>query len=179
MEGLKKINVYAKLGKTLSDLASVLAIIGAVFCTIAAVQVGTVGDAQLGTIGGTVIKGIIADYEGSSKSLLLAVLLFYVAFCFVETIVALLFKSYFKKELKAETPFTMQGAARANKIGIITFIVFAVLIAVECVLILSFNAEQEFATVNTACIVSMIVGIGFFTLSPFLEYGAKILEEKK
>ena len=119
MKTLNTIQKLAKIGRVLSQIAFVCAVVAFCGC-VAGLLSATLGNGDVIRWGGVTLHGIIAHserYDLKGISAALAGLLF---ICAGEAVLAKFAACYFKNEVKAGTPFTLSGAKELLHLGILT-----------------------------------------------------------
>ncbi len=133
------------------------------------------------TLGNVTLYGLIADDSGYSVESIGAALAAGMVVCAGEAVLAKFAERYFANEMKAETPFTEQGAKELMRLGILTIV-----IPTAC----AFIAEVlqgiivGFAGVTTDTIFdisangdgAVVLGIMFIVMSLLCRYGAEVTE---
>lgn len=118
MESLKTVQVFAKIGKILSQIVFVCCIIGVAGCVLALILL-PIG-AQLLDIEGATLNDYLIAYEGYSLDTLYATIASAMVIVAGECVTAKFAQLYFKRELKDGTPFTLRGAKEMLRLGIIS-----------------------------------------------------------
>ncbi len=108
MKTLGTIQKLYKIGKILSRIAFIISVIGFCGCIAALLSLG-IGNGSLIKIGGVTLHGLISDDLGYNIRSIGAALSGWLFVCAGEAVVAKFAEIYFKNELKAGTPFTLDG----------------------------------------------------------------------
>ena len=119
MNTLEPIQKLAKLGKVLSRIAFVFAVVGVCGCVAGLLSV-CFGSGLPIKLGNVTLHGLIdADYGSNIKSIT-ATLYGWLIVCAGEAVLARFAACYFRNELAAGTPFTQAGAQELLRLGILT-----------------------------------------------------------
>ena len=119
MKSLATIQKLSKIGKILSKIAFVFSVIGFCGC-IAGILSLSFGADNLLKFGGVTLHGLISEHLGCDAQGVLAALIGWLFVCAGEAVLAKFAEKYFKNELQAETPFTLDGAKELLRLGILT-----------------------------------------------------------
>ena len=116
-KSLKTIQTLANLGKIFSQIIYICCIVGGIGCLVGIIALLGVNGL---VIGGKDITSLIV----SKSNIAIETLVFYCIAgfiaCVAECIVAKFANTYFKHELVAGTPFTMDGSKEILRLGILT-----------------------------------------------------------
>ena len=181
MKTLKTIQKLSGIGKVLCKIAFVFAVIG--FCASAAGIISLcVGSDNVLKLGGVSLHGILSEKYGANAQGVIAVLIGWLIFCAGEAVLAKFAEAYFKNELKAETPFTLDGAKELLRLGILTAAIptgCAVLGNIAEGIAAGFMDVEEAAALglNFDAEPSIVLGIMFILGSLLCRYGAELKEE--
>lgn len=118
---LKTIQTLSKIGKIVSKIVFICCIVGFVACLVSLVL--GVGTGELVRLGGVSIRGILEEQAGISVGTVYAATAVGLLLCAGEAVVAKYAELYFKHELQAGTPFTMDGAGELLRLGILTIVI--------------------------------------------------------
>ncbi len=182
MKSLNTIQKLSKIGKVLSKIAFIFSVIGFCGC-IAGLLSLNLGNGSLIKIGGVTIHGLIDNSMGYNIKSICAALSGWLIVCAGEIVLAKFAETYFKNELKAGTPFTLDGAKELPRLGILTIAIStgcAVISEIVTGIVGSFiHAGKEIATDlyfdNES---SIVLGIMFTIMSLLCRYGAEETERK-
>ena len=119
MKSLNTIQSLSRLGKVLSKIAFILAVVGFCGC-IAGLLSLSFGNGGLLKIGGVTLHGLIGDELGYNIKSITVALLGWLVICAGEAVLAKFAEVYFGNELKAGTSFTLAGAKELTRLGILT-----------------------------------------------------------
>lgn len=116
---LSTIQVLFKLGKILSTIALICSV-AAASLSLAGIICLAAGAEKVFKIGGVTIHGIIANKAGMTTDQMISALSVCLIVFAAEAVLAWFAKNYFKRELAAGTPFTLEGAKELTRLGILT-----------------------------------------------------------
>lgn len=182
MKSLKKIQTLSKIGKVLSKIAFIFAIVGFCGC-IAGLLSLNLGNGSLIQIGGVTIHGLIENSMDYNINSICAALSGWMIICAGEAVLAKFAAVYFGNELKAGTPFTFAGAKELLRLGIMT-----IAIPIGCAVVGSiiegivgsfmkvtkdFAADLYFDNEG-----SVALGVMFIIMAMLCRYGAELTEGK-
>ena len=119
MKTLKTIQTLSKLGKILSKIAFIFAVIGVCGCVAGMLSLN-LGNGGLIKIGGVTLHGLLDGDYGYNIQSVTAALSGWLIFCAGEAVLAKFAECYFRNELAAGTPFTLSGAKELMRLGILT-----------------------------------------------------------
>ncbi len=182
MKSLNTIQKLSKIGKILSKIAFVFAVIGFCGCVAGLLSLN-LGNGSLIKIGGVTLHGLIDNSMGYNIKSVSALLSGWLVVCAGEAVLAKFAELYFKNELKAGTPFTIDGAKEILRLGILTLAIptgCAVVGEIVTGIVGSFiHAGKEIATDlyfdNES---SIVLGVMFIIMSLLCRYGAELAERK-
>jgi len=173
---LEIIQKLSKIGKVLSKIIEVFCIVGAVFCLIGIISL-SVGNFEAFKIGGVTVHSIIEESAGMSIGTMYASMSVGLIMCIAEVIITKIAGLYFKNEIAAGTPFTMDGAKEMLRLGICTIAIsVGSLIVADItynVLNKCFDSVADMSLDNAS---QVGIGIAFIIVSLLCKYGA--LREK-
>lgn len=183
MKSLKRIQSLHKLGRILSKLAFVFAVIGVCGC-IAGLLSLRFGDGSLLKFSGVTIYGLIAQGTGYNIKSIAAALSGWMIVCAGEAVLASFAAAYFRNELEAGTPFTRDGARELLRLGILTMAIplgCAVAGKITQGIVGSFLHVTKEATADLAFGNggSMMLGGMFLAVSLLCRYGAELREGRE
>lgn len=116
---LHTIQKFAKVGKVLSTIIFVICIVAAALCVVGAICWQAFGNFEYTALGGVTISGIVNAEEGGVVTACAAGFVLLLG----EIILAKSAQKYFKRELKAGTPFTLSGAKELMRLGVKTIVI--------------------------------------------------------
>lgn len=176
MKTLKTIQTLSKVAKILSTIVFVCSIIGCVSCLIGAVCLGA-GGAIL-QAGGYDFAKLIQESSGMTVETLYAIMACSVILCAGEIAISKFAQLYFKHELEAGTPFTLNGAREMMRLGIIIVSVSigtTIVAAIVYAIIKAVNANVGKYDVGNY--TSIMTGIVFMIISLLLKHGAEVSKD--
>lgn len=178
MKSLSVIQTLSKIGKIFSNIINVCCVVGIVGCICGLISV-PFADKGIFKIGGTSVYGLIFAGEKIDSYQVYTVLAGVLIFCIGEYIVSRFSKRYFKNELEAGTPFTLDGANELMRLGIITICVpigAIVLSEIVCAVITNIAGFGE--AIDFDGYDSVAIGVMFIFMSVICRCGAEALNEK-
>lgn len=116
---LKTIQTLAKIGKVMSKIAYICALVGVGVCVVSLVCLPLLGD-RIVMIDGESLSQLMGMGDAEAVKIAYAYLVGWLAVCAGEAVLGRKAYVYFVNELKAGTPFTMEGAAEMKRLGIFT-----------------------------------------------------------
>ncbi len=177
MKSLESIQKIFNAGRILSKIGKIVCIVGA--CIGACGILGIIFIPDNLKIGGTTIKGIV-DTSASGEGAGYASLAVMIIMCIGYAILCRLGEKCFENELKAGTPFTVEGGKELTLLGMYTVCIplitnFAGKIAIQ---ILQHFME---GVKNVDLDYNMNVGLGFaiIVMGMLCRCGAELMSEKK
>ena len=177
LKSLHTIQKLAKVAKVLCRIVFVCGLIGCIGCVagILALAAGLTESVQLGDV---TIHGIIEAEASVSVGTMYASMAVACIFCIGEVILAKIAEKYFKNELDAGTPFTMEGAAQLKRLGIYTICIplGTVIVASIAYEIISY-CFTNVADLNIDNVGSIGLGIMFLVASVLCKYGAEVKQQ--
>lgn len=179
MNTLKTIQKLCRLGKALCRAAFVLAVIGFFGCAAGLISL-QFGSGEIVSRGGVTLHGILALSAGRSPVSAAAALAGWLIVCAGEAVLARLAERYFKNELKAQTPFTIAGAAEMQRLGVLTIVIpvvacaLAANIAEGVILGLTQTAGAIAADIYPNAGASVALGVMFIVASLLCRCGAEL-----
>ena len=173
MKTLKALQVLAKIGRILSTIVFVVCIVGAALSVLGIVCLAIIPNGI--RIGGMTVQGLAAQKAGWSMSTCYLAMTQAVIFCAGEAVLAKFAERYFKNELAAGTPFTLDGAKELMRLGILaicipigTAIVAAIAYGIfKAVAQDATNPDFEYST-------SIILGVMMVVGSLLCRHGAEV-----
>lgn len=178
MKSLKILQTLSKIAKILSQIVFVFSIVGAAFCAVGILSLAFTQSSFL-VIGGISIKGIIEQNTNMNiQSVCMSMLVGFIL-CAGEAVVSKFANIYFKNELKAETPFTFEGAKEIMRLGIITIVVPTAAAIINTIIYetvkLAIGGLEPMKINNGS---SIALGVMFLILSVVFKYGAEVLDNQ-
>lgn len=176
MKTLKTIQTLSKIGIIFSKIVYICCIVGIGGCVVGMAAMGIAGESV--KLGGVTLHSILQEEAGVSTGTIWAAMAVGVILCIGEFVVAYMAHRYFDCELKAGTPFTMDGAKELLHLGIFAIWVpmaAAILAQVAHGLIAEFMVNV--APFQLDGFDSAGMGVMLIVLSLFCKYGAEVKEE--
>lgn len=173
MKTLKTIQTISKVAKVISKIVFILCIIGCAGCILGIVSLAVIPDGF--KVGEVTLHSIIEDNAEMNMGTMYTSMAMAIFICAGEAVLAKFAELYFKNELKAGTPFTLDGAKELMRLGILTVCIpiGAQIIAgiVGSIMVTLFNDA-----VKNSFELSGSVGLGvmFIVMSLLCRYGAEI-----
>ena len=169
---LESIQTVARIGRILSTVAHVFCLVGGIICLVGIICIGIPSSVR---IGGVTIYSLLGNMEGLSLGTCYAATITGFIICTGACIVAKLCERYFKNELAAGTPFTLEGARELLKLGICTICIPLGTIAVACLCnAVAMNLFDDVAAISIDGSFPVVLGVAFIALSLVCRYGAEI-----
>lgn len=180
MKSLQTIQKFSKIGKILSKMAFIISVISFCGC-IAGILSMSLGNGSLIKLGGVTLHKLISEEYGYNIKSITATLSGWLVVCAGEAVLAKYAEVYFQNELKAETPFTLAGAKKLLRLGILTITVptgCAVVGSIVEGIITGFMKVEKAAAMdmyfdNEA---SIVLGIMFILGSLLCRCGAELMK---
>lgn len=177
---LHTLQVLAKIGKVLSTIVFVLSIVGAVGCIAGAVCWELFGEFEIKVLGGVTISNIVQTENGQVVGVFTACA---VGFVLVlgEVILAKFAQRYFKHELEAGTPFTMEGAQELKSLGIKTMVIPIISYIAAAIVhwVMVYPLQMGGGEFETELTINLGLGIMFIIGGLLCKLGAQQRQEKK
>ncbi len=172
-KSLKTIQTLAKIGRIFSKIVYICSIVGGCICLVGLICL-PIGGGVILKIGGVSIWGITDAELGNGMKAACGVMAGSVLICAGEAVLAGFAAKYFKNELSAGTPFTLDGADELKKLGILTIIIpicSNMLANIVCA-ILSAGKDTGFDNGG-----SVALGVMFIVAALLCRYGAELSEK--
>lgn len=181
MKTLNRIQTLSKIGRVLSKIVFIFSVIGFFGC-IAGILGISFGTGSLIKLGGVTIHGIISENLGVDIKSVGAMLSGMLIVCAGEAVLAKYAEAYFKNELNAGSPFTLDGSKELMRLGILTIAVplgcSVIGSIVEGIVLAIMNIEKSSAVdISFSCESSITLGIMFIIASLLCRYGAELKGE--
>ncbi len=175
---LKKIQVLAKVGRILSMIVFIASIVGAVGSALGMFSLAIIGEKAF-VVGGVTVHGMIESGSGANVATVYASLIVAIICCLGEIYVAKLAQKYFEYEIEVKTPFTLDGAKKLKKLGIVVIIVSIVCIVLSAIAVAIVEIVCEMSVVDASVNANLAdgsqvaLGIMFIVMSLMLRYVAE------
>ena len=178
---LRTIQKVAKLGKVLSTIVFVLCIVAAVLCIAGAVCWEMFGNFELKILGGITISNMVTSETGIVGGGIYTACATGFVLILGEVILAKMAQKYFKRELQAGTPFTLEGAKELKALGIKTIVVplIAYIAAAIVHWVMVRFLQMGGGEFETEITINLGLGIMFIVGSLLCKLGAQQSGEKK
>lgn len=180
MKSLNTIQKLSQIGRIFSKIAFILSVIGFCGC-IAGIISLSFGSGEVTKIGGVALHNLLKSDYGYNVKSITAALVGWLVICAGEAVLAKFAEVYFKKELKAGTPFTLDGAKKMNRLGILTLAIpvgSAIIGGIAEEIIAGF-LKIETSAVLDICFdneANFALGIVFIIISLLCRYGAELAD---
>ena len=177
---LHTIQNLAKVGKVLSSIVLILCIIAAAGCLAAAVCGEMFGDFEI-KLGGITISNMVETELGLMKGGIVTVCAVSFVLVMGEVFLAGFAKRYFKHEIEAGTPFTMEGAKELKALGLKTILIPVISYGVAALvwLVMTRFLQMGGGEYKTELSINLGLGIMFIVGSLLCKLGVQQNEEKK
>lgn len=179
MKTLENIQTLFKIGKIFSKIIFIFSLIGVVGSVVGMVCL-PFGDTGVFKIGGVTVYSLIKNQESMELNSLYAQLSGILIICIGQAVVAKFAERYFAHELAEGTPFTMFGAQRLFRLGLVTVCVplgTIVLAQIVSSIVAEFaGCENGFEPDGGS---SVILGAMFMIMSFLCRYGAELREKNE
>lgn len=170
---LETIQTLAKIGRVLSKIVYICCIIGVAGCVVGMVSL-PFADTGVLKIGGMSIHGLIANRSGMEPRGLYPLMTGAMIVCIGQGITAAFAQHYFKCELAAGTPFTLDGARELLRLGILTVCVpLGALILAQIASAIVTELVGCGETFKLDGIDSVALGLTFMVMSLLCRHGAE------
>lgn len=176
MKTLKTIQTLSKIGKIFSKIISIFCLIGIGGCVVGMLAMGIAQESI--KLGGVTLHSILETEAGISTGTIWAAMIVGIFLCIGEWVVAQMAHRYFDHELKAGTPFTMEGAKELLYLGIsATWIPLAAAILGQIAQDIIAQFMENVAPIKLDGFDSVAIGVMMIVLSLFCKYGAEVKGE--
>ena len=118
MKTLKTIQTLCKIGKVISKVIYILCLVGGIGCAVGIICTALIPDSI--KIGGVTVHGLIESSAEVSMGAIYTAMAVGMIFCAGEAVLCKFAERYFRNELAAGTPFTLDGAKEMIRLGILT-----------------------------------------------------------
>ena len=176
METLKTIQTMANIGRIASKIIFICCVVGACICIA-----GVSGSVFLGTkgfvLGGVTIQSMFQREAGETIPEFYAKLAQGAVLCIGEAILCRISEKYFRNEIDAGTPFTLEGAQELKHLGI-----FAIVVPFVTDIICSAGAAAvahfypEVVKLETGFLASAGIGVMLIVMSLLCKHATEITE---
>lgn len=177
MKSLKAIQVLSKIGMILSKIVFICCCVGFGCCIISVPFLA--GSAEILNFGDFTLHGLIEKEAGMSLGSMCSAIVIGAIACACEAVLAKFAEVYFKRELRAGTPFTLGGAKELLRLGILALAIpagYSVIATVwQTIAVRIFENVEK---VSTGSLGSFSFGVMFIIGSLLCRYGAELAEKK-
>lgn len=176
MNTLKALQTLAKIGKILSTIVFIISIVGASFCLLGILCLAIIPDGF--TIGGTTVHGLIEQKADWSLPTCYLALVQGVLLCAGEAVLAKFAERYFKRELDAGTPFTLDGSKELMRLGILAICIpigTSILAAIVYGIFRAVTKDVTDPDIDNS--TSIILGVMLIVGSLLCRHGAEVSEK--
>lgn len=181
MKSINTIQILSRLGRILSKIAFIFAVIGCCGCAAGIISL-SLGGGDLIQIGGVTLHGLIENDSGVPMSGAMASLSGWLIVCVGEAVLARFAEGYFRRELEAGTPFTHSGAKELFRLGILALTIptgCAVAASIAEGIVAGFLDAAKNAAMDLYFNLepSLMLGIFFLMTALLCRYGADIRQD--
>ena len=178
MKTLNTIQKLSKIGKVLSKIIFIFCIVN--FCVCIVGILGMVFGAPTLKIGGVTLESILNTEAEVTVGTVYAAMAVGAILCAGEAILAKFAEHYFKHELSDGTPFTLAGAKKMQRLGILTICLpIGTQIIAEIAHAVIEQIMQSVEPLRLDNAGSVTLGIMFIVMSLICRYGADMYEENE
>lgn len=178
MKTLNTIQTLAKIGKILSKIIFIFCLIGVIGSIVGIIGLAVIPDGF--KIGGVTIHGIIQKNAEISMGTCYTVMAVAIVLCAGEAVLCKLAEKYFKNELAAGTPFTLDGAKELMRLGICTICIpLGTTVLSGIIYAVMRHFLSDVAETNLSNTVSIGLGVMFIIMSLVCRYGAEMTQKKE
>ena len=176
-KSLRTIQTLARLGRIFSQIVFVCCIVGAVCCRVGIAALLGINSLTLG--GRDLTAMIIMGSSTGMETMVFACIAGLIA-CVAECILSKFANIYFRHELAAGTPFTMEGSKEILRLGILTIVIPLGALILEGIVYTIFEVFYPATRqLNMEDMASVGMGIMFILASVIFQYGAELGEQKQ
>ncbi|MBR1732021.1 MAG: hypothetical protein IJ725_06280 [Ruminococcus sp.] len=172
MKTLKTIQKLAKVGKVFCTIIFILSLVGGIGCIVGIIGLAVIPDGL--KIGDITIHSIIEKQADISLGTCYTSMAVGVVLCAGEAVLCKIAERYFKNELAAGTPFTLDGAKELMRLGILTICIPIGTIIISGIVygVMSqiFGGVADYDINNYT---SVGLGVMFIVMSLLCRYGAE------
>ena len=177
MKSLKAIQVISKIGMILSKIVFICCCVGFGCCIISVPFLA--GSAEILKFGDFNLHGLIEKEAGMSLGSMYNAIVIAAIACACEAVLAKFAEVYFKRELRAGTPFTLGGAKELLRLGILSLAIpagYSVIVSVwQSIAVCVFENVEK---IGAGSLGSFSFGVMFIIGSLLCRYGAELAEKK-
>lgn len=177
MKNLNTLQTLCKIGKILSKIVFIFAVVGACLCVVGLICL-PLGGGEIFKLGSVDLYALIDVGTEEDFRTISAALSAWLIVLVVKAVLAKFAELYFKRERAAGTPFTMEGAQELRRLGILTICIptGCALLAQIVQSIVSALAETDAAEWISAYDNEshILLGVTFLIVSVLCRYGAEL-----
>lgn len=171
---LKTIQTVVKISKIFTTIIKIFSIVGFV-ASLVAIALFRFGDGVLLTLGEASIRGIVGVKDGVEPMAYIVSMAITAVICAGEFTVALFAERYFRNELAAGMPFTLDGARELFRLGIIAIVIPTVTLIISEILYAIFSRlVGGIDRIDMNSIGSAGTGVTLLIFSLLCKHGAEI-----
>ncbi len=175
MKALSTIQTLSKIGKICSKILSVCCIVGICGCAVGAVAM-LIG-AETVKVGGVTLHSILKSEADISEGTVWAAIVVGAILCIGELFVSRMAYRYFDNELRAGTPFTVDGADELLHLGIsVIWIPLAAAVLAQVARGVIAQCMPDVEDLSIDGFDSVATGVMFILMSLLCKYGAACRE---
>lgn len=177
-KNLHAIQVLAKVGQIMSRIVFICCIVGMACCVMGVFSIGLIPDGI--KINGVTIHSMIESSANFSMGTAYVAVLTGFIMCAAECAISKIAELYFKHELAAGTPFTVEGAREMFRLGICTISISigAVIVATMCNAI-AMKQLSSVAELQIGDFSQVWLGVAFIILSVIFRYGTEAIANQQ
>ena len=143
-----------------------------IFCLVGIACIGIPGSFK---VGGITIHSVIDNLQGLSLETCYTAMAMGLIICTATCIEAKMSECYFKHELAAGTPFTIEGAKELLRLGICTICIpLGAIIVAQAYNAIASHFLAGVAEINIEGGAPVVLGIAFIIMSLICKYGAEL-----
>ncbi len=175
MKSLKAIQTVYKVAKVFSNIIFICSIVGFCLCTVGILSMAF--DIESFKLGGVTFESILQDKADLSEDALYAVAAQGMIYCAGAVVLAKFSEVYFRHEIDAGTPFTLNGAKELMRLGIISVCITIGTEIISSIVNSVFAKSADYAELTDIDTTSSVtIGIALIFISILCRYGAELAE---
>jgi len=173
-KSLKTLQVLARVGKVISKITFIACIVGVVL-SLTGIACLLAGFTEPLKVGGVTVYGVLGYHTDVTVNTMYVAVIVALIGCLSQMFVSGRAVRYFKNELLAGTPFTIEGARELTRLGVTTIVIPCVALILEQVIYeVMRHTLQGVSTLQLDGFTSVGVGIAFLVIAVFCRYGASL-----
>ncbi len=178
MKSLKIIQVLCKIGQILSKIAFILCIVGASLSLLGILSLAC--GIETIEINGVTIGSMIQNDSGMSMGTMYTTLAVGIVMMAGEIAIAKFAELYFKHELIAGTPLTLEGAKEMRRLGILKIAISLGTVILAAIVQAILKATlKDVAEIDLDYSGAIVMGVMYLILSLVLQYASEELKNKE